>query len=351
MNHRALILAAVATGLAAPVIGPATNEAGAKIQRFSKDLIRAGEYVKGRQVVKATHARMDHWVKQFLAMKEAGVNVPIQLDHRDDAAAKAGNLRSLFRVGDTLWGEIEMVGEDSIALAGRTEVSIGIREKMRDGKGKDYEDVIEHVALTSYPVVPGQGGFIALSRDGQDEKVPVFRLAKSKGSNMELLSKLAAALSIDMADKSEDDVTSECMARIAALHKSVADTTKKLNLALKQSDPPDAPTLKLHRRVREQDIQARQTAGKLNAAGAEALRSLVIGGTDNANLSRTLDDHSEALIDGFLQVIDKLPSLKTAGGETKGQYLSRQTPSDEGGSEKDIDPDFQKRRKAALGVS
>lgn len=364
MNARSIIIAAATAALAAPVSEPTTNEAGAKVQLFSKDLIGVGEYVKGKQTVKATHARMDHWIRQFNAMREAGVKVPIQLDHRDDAAAKAGNVTSLFRVGDRLWARMELIGEDSIALAGRTEVSIGIREKMRDGKGKDYDDVIEHVALTSYPVVGGQGGFIRLSHGGDylpditkwsdtDERVPVYRLAsKSKGSNMELLNKIAAALGVDLADKSEDDAASECMARIAALNKSVADTTKKLNLALKQADPPDAPTLKLHRRVREQDIAARQTAGKLNAAGAQALRDLVIGGTDNANLARTLDEHSEALLDGFLQVIDKLPSLKTAGGEVKGQYLTRQTPSDgNGDGQPDIDKDFQKQRKAALGVT
>jgi hypothetical protein len=140
-----------------------------------------------------SHARLQHFVSQFARMKRAGLRIPVcwghalaALPHGDDderayAAAKynAGYLESLPVTPD---GKLEMtasipgvkVGSDGSLTAtaklpdGRVvptaikEVSPFIGQTWTDGRGREWNDIVAHVALTPYPVLAGQKGFQAL---------------------------------------------------------------------------------------------------------------------------------------------------------------------------------------------
>jgi hypothetical protein len=147
----------------------------------------------GRVAVRFDHARLQHFVDQFGKMKRLGLRVPVcwghalaALPHADDderaftsARYNAGYLESLSVTAD---GRLEMtanipgvkVGRDGSLTATATlpggqtvptsikEVSPFIGQTWTDGKGREWKDIVAHVALTPYPVLAGQKGFQAL---------------------------------------------------------------------------------------------------------------------------------------------------------------------------------------------
>ena len=170
-EHQAAIYAggrlAFASGAAA------TDAIGVPRQRFVKDLIRVGEYVAGGIRHTVSLDRLRHWAATFGKMKAAGIEVPMPVEHTTDPEKRRGTVLSMFVEGDTLKAECEMVGEDGIRLAHTTKVSVYAPAFVQGGDGTKWHDAIEHVALTDYPVVPGQAG----SRDA----IPVVHAATQRG--------------------------------------------------------------------------------------------------------------------------------------------------------------------------
>lgn len=142
--------------------------------------------------VTITPARVKHWVKQHAAMKREGITVPLPWGHQLSAMPiERGNeafLASRFNAGyvdgleqDPLDGGlvavIEAPGlkEENGALVGTATLATGnvvttaIREvspavggRWTDGKGKVWDDIVAHVALTTMPVWADQPGFQSL---------------------------------------------------------------------------------------------------------------------------------------------------------------------------------------------
>ncbi len=359
LTTRAFLLAA--TAAAVPASPETTNDAGKPVASFVKDLIRVGQYqLSDGSVLDVTTDDMDHWVAEFDRMSKAGVKVPCPLDHSASADANRGYTKRLWRVGNVLWGELELVGRDAIDMAGRTEVSVGIVPEITDGNGEKYANVLEHVALTNYPVVPAQGGFIKLSRDGKTDTVPVYRLSlNAKEPRMEAICKL---LGIDPTGKTPEDVEKEMLAKITSMNASLtagADEMKEKDAALatanatlarlnKGEAKPDPVVLRVVGENRRMKIENRVASGKLTRKGADKLADAWIG-KDNSNLSRTIDDENDLRFDAVMAAIDENKPLRPRGNETPAQSMSRANPSDEpGDNEPLINDKLQASRKAAL---
>ena len=132
---------------------------GKPVQRFRKELIHTGQYVKESDNIEfeVTENTLKHWAATFSQMKKAGLKVPILLQHINNPEANRGYAHDMFVDGDSLIGILDLIGEDGIALAGRTDVSIYSPPDYVDGKGNKYLRPITHVALCTDPVIPGLG--------------------------------------------------------------------------------------------------------------------------------------------------------------------------------------------------
>lgn len=323
-----------------------TDDNGVPRRRYVKDLIRVGSWVKAStdQRFSVTPAMLSRWVDTFKAMKAAGVKVPIPATHTNDPEANRGYLEDLFVENGTLFGTLELIGEDAIALASRAEVSIYVPESITDGKGVTYQQPIAHVALVTDPVINGQGRFvpIAASRGGTVENVPVFRLAQ-ENSSMEFLKKIAMALGIEVADGMDEAALTEAIStKIAAMKseaemsaKSKAEADKALAASRGEADalrkgamPTVNPEIL---DLKSQNVELRLSQlikdGKVTPAVADALKPVLIGSADArpaVSLSRESAKAAgltEPLADTVLSALEKAPASKI-GEKTGSQTVT-----------------------------
>ena len=135
---------------------------GITTKRYKKDLIQTGIYshpVEGWKMTVDT-ANMHYWVKTFQDMKANGVKVPILATHDfNDATDTMGYIDDMYIENNKLYAIHEFRGEKNIETAlVNGQVSIGIKT-VKDGKGNEYKNAIQHVAITPTPVVPNQDEF------------------------------------------------------------------------------------------------------------------------------------------------------------------------------------------------
>ena len=147
------------------ILADARVEDGSIVKRFTKELIKVGSYVKESDDIdfEITAETLKHWVATFGLMKTNGIKVPIPEGHTYDADKNRGYLIELEIKKDALIGTIELIGQDAVELATRNDVSIFSPPEWIDGKGNKYTRPIIHVAITSYPVIPGLKEFEAIA--------------------------------------------------------------------------------------------------------------------------------------------------------------------------------------------
>src|SRR5438309_1761151 len=151
---------------AAGPLAPAEQEAypkevnGQPAAYFWADAIRVGRYVHpaGHFELSVDEQRLDAWAANFRRMRDAGVDVPVPVDHSTSARDNLGYVVDAKRDGDRLCLLHQLIGDDAIALAARNKVSLAIDPQFHDGHGTPYGDCIVHSSLTPIPVVPGQAG-------------------------------------------------------------------------------------------------------------------------------------------------------------------------------------------------
>ena len=190
-------------------IGPRTTVqlAGKEVpkQRFLKDIIRTGEYVKASEglAFTITLATLANWVIQFRKMQANGIKVPIPATHKSEEWEKAaqkkdgdprdnmGYVDDLWIEEHALWMSCTLVGDDALEAAKRGDVSLNSPAEFIDGHGNVYKRPITHVAMCTDPVVPGLGEFIPLAASLRLQEQAIM---------LEFLQKLGAILGIDPAE-------------------------------------------------------------------------------------------------------------------------------------------------------
>ncbi len=322
-----------------------TGDDGQPRRRFVKDLIREGEWHKGSQVHTVTPDRLDRWAATFGKMADKGIMVPMPVSHTNDPTANRGRICSMFVDKDdkgraTLYGECEFIGEDAMALAGRTQVSIATEPDFHAGDGSKFEDAIVHVALVTDPVVPGQGGFVKLTASrGGVVNAPVFRLTEDKPMDFK---KLSAELGIDPATMTDENAEGLMLSAIGVLKTNAAKAAEQATTitSLQASLAEKSKTVEVDPDAMEMAVESVHTrfdalisAGKLTPAARTDLE-LALCGTDKARpamcLSRkaaTAAGLTAPIADAVLKALDKnCPKLLGEKALSQGLTLARQTP-------------------------
>lgn len=336
------------------------TEGGQPVKRFRKELIRTGSYCTGDDVrFTVDDEALDNWAAEFSRMKSVGVKVPVPNGHTTDPEANRGWVVDMFREGDSLVGVIDLVGEDAIKMAGRSDVSLYSPAHLDDGKGNSYKWPITHVALCTDPVIPGLDGFVPLaaSLGNTPVNVPVFTAHKEIPVAFKF-EKIQKALGIEEplteanADKAIVASFSGVTEKIGTLMGEVK--TLKSDLATAKAAKPgetkpkdvDPELLRLSRENHAMRLDGLIAGGKITPAVRDKLTAAFIG-DDGATLKLSLSSGTSKT---FGLVLDALADNNpvTLGEKTSGQVLSLSGGPASG--DKPLDQKIQDEMAAAAGV-
>lgn len=347
---------------------------GVPVQSFAKDLIRAGKWYKAStgQAFTLTEADLDAMAATFNRMSTAGVLVPLPVGHTNDPEKNRGYVRGMWREGDTLFGRLELIGDDAIKLASRVEVSVCVVPEITAGDGTKFTHAIEHVALVTDPVINGQGRFvpIAASRGAETQQVPVYRLSTTESNYMESLKAIAAALGIEPAEMDEKALTEAINAKIGAMKTEMEASKGKATEAEAKiaASRAEVESIKLSKGLPTANLDALeakaetitlklsalQEKGKIGAVSRKRIEALVLGAEGKRPalmLSRevaTAAGMARPLADEIIDILAENDGVVT-GSQTGPQTLAlgRNTPG--GDNATTVDPNLSARAKAAYG--
>lgn len=188
---------------------------------FQKQLIYEGQFTKDGDKFSVKRDHIDHWVKSFSEMEELGVEVPLPKEHTIDPELRRGTVKDLLAGFDTkgrysLFGVIEFRDKQAADLAKTSDVSIYSQRTFETGTGEKFSNVIRHVALTDYPVIPDLGDWASIAAsltDGDNE--------------MSLKKILSEALDIEFADDdSDEEVAKKVKSKMSAAIKAAEEKAK-----------------------------------------------------------------------------------------------------------------------------
>lgn len=223
-----------------------TNIEGVPCYYKSREAVRCGNYVDGRgRNVEITPKMLDHLCYQFQRMKSSGVKVPLPTKHptKGDNLTELnrGYIYGMKREGDSLKVNMQLIGDDALRTAARSELSIGVSSF--NAAGTRFENAIDHVALVVDPVVTGLGNLepaFAASRDAAESgAVSEFFFSASHSSNkgdinMPLSNQNVAAITKLLGDDSPKDLTPDNA--VESLLKHIDGQQQKLNLSRSADD-------------------------------------------------------------------------------------------------------------------
>lgn len=162
--------------------------------KFIKDIVSVGRYeipdgkggVKEHQI---SLERLRKWANTFNHMRDSGIRIPCPFNHDPNAVpvqlGQDGTLASSQENAgfwDALWvdedqgklmGVLDAHGENTDPNSPAGKISNTIRETSvyvrpqgwKDGKGRDWEEPILHIAAVTHPIQPGQDNFQPLAED------------------------------------------------------------------------------------------------------------------------------------------------------------------------------------------
>jgi len=175
-----------------PAVSLATEYTPKDLVRYRKELIKVGRYVQdaASPAFEVTLDMLHHWAATFRKWVQNGnkVSIPPGHDKANRPEENQGWVENMFVEGNSLFGILRLLNPE---LALVTDVSIGVPAEVIDGRGHKYTSPIEHVSLTTRPVVTGLKGFKKLS------------LSLSKENTMDL-KKLAALLNVEESALTEE---------------------------------------------------------------------------------------------------------------------------------------------------
>ena len=339
-----------------------TNAAGLPIQKFKKELISIGNYthpIHGWKL-RVTNDRMKKWVAGFNSMSSNGVDVEIVKDHSLKADDVVGYLTDMYIEENKLIGVHEMVGAGSIELASRVKnVSVLIEKQFKDGKGKEYGEVITHSSIVQKPVVPNQEGFFpiaASTADSADIQPLFFNQTLKDKENPSMDDKQLKEIRKLLNLKDEDELTADNALSV------IADKFKSLQTQASKVEELEAKIKELSARKKEpsdnkndsvmNDELAAQAAslgrerlnlltekGKVTPAVRDKLAACLIGEGDNLNkyaLSMSTQPDNQSILQKVIDALCENDIVKL--GEQTGHQvlaLSREAPGATDESEAD----------------
>jgi hypothetical protein len=318
----------------------AKNPNGQPVRRYVKDAIRTGTYKHPEfgWTLTVTPERIDKWVAAFNAMQANGVKVEAPVDHSLKAEDNRGFVVGAERRGDTLYLTHELIGEDAIALAGRSQVSVWIEPDYRDGAGRRYGEAIAHSSLVQRPVVPGQGEFLPVAASGGQRPTMLFlSIADTQGTEPMLQALISMfTLPADTTDanvldriKTARAAESESASKaLSAVKAQVEDLSGKLAKAQPKTIDPDA--VEMLAEGTGAAILSLVDSAKITPAVAAKLTDALVGAAGNRNafaLSRTVSGDATPLARRIIDALKENDPV-ALGEKTKSQAiaLSRQTP-------------------------
>ena len=271
-------------------------------RRFWKELIREGRWTNAHAgfTLEVDAARMKQWKEGFDKMAEAGIRVPVPWGHSYDPRDNAGFVEELELRDSALWGLLSVPNEPDAEKLGRTVtgVSVSINPNFTDGSGRDWGEVIEHVALTNYPVVGPQGGFLPASAvNGDSRRALELELDGGKGQLPDL-----EALRLDLGIDGElnranfadavrarfDELNAELenskaeLVELRAMDPDRAADDEAARQTQTQQHPQDSELTgrlcQLERERADRELGDAVLLGRFTRPAAEALRNLLTAG-------------------------------------------------------------------------
>jgi hypothetical protein len=245
---------------------------------FEKELIYVGHFTKGDQEWDVTEESIDHWILEFSKMSAHGFKIVLPVEHTFDPEKNRGYVTALSKKPNSrgvmaLFGRTEFRDLEAAKLALSTDVSIYSPPTYLMGNGYNAIRPITHVALTTYPVVPGLSPFETLAA------------SFAQGSLMVLI-ELAKKLGLEVPEGADDAAVSEMILKAftdakkaatpaPATDPAVAASLSELLSLLKKdtkpaSDPNEAIMLSMITDNRNLKIDSLVSTFKLSPAEATA---------------------------------------------------------------------------------
>ena len=153
---------------------------------FWKEVAHAGTFFKGNQRIDITPNHIKHWEKTHKQMSQAGITVPVPLEHTKDPEKRRGKVLAMSarpnsRGIPALYAKIKFRDQEAAKLKD-SGCSIWVPSESPCGDGRVFRHAIEHVCVTDYPVIPDLEPFteaIALSHTPPNLPFP-----QASGGNM-----------------------------------------------------------------------------------------------------------------------------------------------------------------------
>jgi hypothetical protein len=271
---------------------------------FWKELIRPGDWTNAKAgfTLNVDANRLAAWKANFDAMADAGIRVPVPWGHSYDPRDNAGFVEKIELRDGGLWGRLHVPDDDDAAKLGTTVrgVSVSINPHFVDGSGRDWGEVIEHVALTNYPVVTDQADFVQAEHGGEQRAIALERelpRMNTDGHGSEREDRMALAQRQGV--EGEDGAAEAIAARFESLTAELASCQSELlelraehvdeDTARSPSGPrtpttdnrrpdPDPRLRELEHERADRDVDDALRLGKFTRPAAVALRRLLDAG-------------------------------------------------------------------------
>lgn len=141
--------------------------------RFRKQLIYEGQFVKhlGMEQEDAFQVQekdIDNWVSTGQQMLSNGIKIPLPIEHTSDPEANRGYVTGFEKALDSegrksVYSYVQFRDLEAAKMANSSDVSIYVPPVVKDSQSNVYYRPIQHVALTTYPVVTGLDDFKAIA--------------------------------------------------------------------------------------------------------------------------------------------------------------------------------------------
>lgn len=148
---------------------------GMECFNYWRQAIRDGEWTHPAKgfTVKVDAAQRQQWESNFRRMQRLGDEVPVVKDHKDhDADATLGYVVDVRQNGPWYEELHQYLGEKAKDTALKNKLSVGIDPDYTDVKRNKYGSAIVHSAITSRPVIPGQGDAVLAASVNDAAAIP-----------------------------------------------------------------------------------------------------------------------------------------------------------------------------------